>query len=166
MNEPTFYDAAVRDVQCGSGVTIVRPANLYECTLGDDCFVGPFTEIQRGVVIGRGSRVQSHVFICELVTIGEDCFISHGAKFVNDLWRTGQIERHDQSAWGRTEVGDGVLIGTNATILPVRIAAGVVVGAGAVVTHDLREPGIYAGCPARRIGDVPPRSELYSGETR
>lgn len=148
---PQFLDADVRDVEFGRDVKVVRPVNLYGCRIGDGCFVGPFVEIQRGAVVGRGTRVQSHSFICELVTIGDDCFIGHGVKFVNDTFATGGPARGDRSLWRSTSVGNRVAIGSNATILPVHIADGVVVGAGAVVTRDLTERGIYAGNPARLL---------------
>ena len=96
MGAPTVLKASIRDVQCGTGVKIVDPANVYECALGDHCFVGPFVEIQRGVQIGARTRVQSHAFVCELVVIGEDCFIGHGAKFVNDLFSIGGPARGRQ----------------------------------------------------------------------
>jgi acetyltransferase-like isoleucine patch superfamily enzyme len=99
--------------------------------------------------------VQSHAFICELVTIGEDCFISHGAKFVNDPFRRGGPARGDTTQWAATHIGDRVSIGTNATLLPVSICADVVIGAGAVVTRDIAEPGIYAGNPARKLRGQP-----------
>jgi acetyltransferase-like isoleucine patch superfamily enzyme len=125
--------------------------NLYGCTFGDGVFVGPFVEIQKGVSVGARTRVQSHAFICELVSIGEDCFISHGAKFINDPFRTGGPARGDRSQWKDTVVGDRVSIGTNATIMPVSICDDVVIGAGAVVTKDITESGTYAGNPARRF---------------
>jgi acetyltransferase-like isoleucine patch superfamily enzyme len=148
---PQFLDADVRDVEFGRDVKVVRPVNLYGCRIGDGCFVGPFVEIQRGAVVGRGTRVQSHSFICELVTIGDDCFIGHGVKFVNDTFATGGPARGDRTQWRATTVGDRVSIGSNATILPVSIADGVVIGAGAVVTRDLTERGVYAGNPARLL---------------
>jgi acetyltransferase-like isoleucine patch superfamily enzyme len=114
-------------------------------------FVGPFSEIQRGVHVGQRTRVQSHCFICELVTIGEDCFISHGAMFVNDLFRAGRPARGDITQWRATRLGNRVSIGTNVTVLPVTICDDVVVGAGAVVTRDILSPGIYAGIPARKF---------------
>lgn len=153
--EPTLLRAAIRDIRAGAGVKIVEPANVYDCDLGDGCFVGPFVEIQKGVRIGARTRVQSHSFICELVTIGEDCFVGHGVMFVNDTFKTGGPARGDQSQWKQTWVGDRVSIGSNATILPVRICAGAVIGAGAVVTRDILEPGIYAGNPARRLRALP-----------
>lgn len=148
---PHFLDADIRDVEFGQDVKVVRPVNLYGCRIGDGCFVGPFVEIQRGAVIGRGTRVQSHSFVCDLVTIGEDCFIGHGVKFVNDTFATGGPARGDRSLWRTTTVGNRVSIGSNATILPVRIADDVVIGAGAVVTRDLTERGIYAGNPAKLL---------------
>ena len=72
-------------------MTIIEPSNVYGCTLGDGVFVGPFVEIQRGVTVGPRTRVQSHAFICELVEIGADCFISHGAMFINDPFRIGVL---------------------------------------------------------------------------
>jgi acetyltransferase-like isoleucine patch superfamily enzyme len=135
-------------------VLIVEPVNLYQCTLGDGCFVGPFVEIQRGVVIGARTKVQSHAFICELVTIGEQCFIGHGVMFINDTFSSGAPAQGRRELWRATRVGDRVSIGSNATILPVTICSGTVIGAGAVVTKDVLQAGVYAGNPARRIREL------------
>jgi len=151
MTLPLLKQVGIVDVTCGDGVTIVEPANIYHCTLGDGVFVGPFAEIQRGVRIGARTRVQSHAFICELVTIGEDCFVSHGVMFVNDLFRGGGPARGDTAQWQATRIGNRVSIGTNATVLPINVCDDVVIGAGAVVSRDIQEPGIYAGNPARKL---------------
>lgn len=148
---PTLRKVGIVDVSFGSNVVVVEPCNLYGCRIGDDCFVGPFVEIQRDVVIGHRCRIQSHAFICELVTIGDDCFISHGAMFVNDLFAIGGPAKGRRELWMSTRIGSRVSIGTNATILPVSICDGVVIGAGAVVTKDITKPGIYAGNPARML---------------
>lgn len=145
---------SVRNVAFGERVKVIQPANLYGCTLGDDCFVGPFVEIQQGVVIGARCKIQSHSFVCELVTIGDDCVIAHGVMFVNDLFATGGPARGDKSLWKETVVGNNVSIGSNATILPVRICDNVVIGAGSVVTRDITTPGIYAGNPARLLRGI------------
>ncbi len=142
----------IRDVVFGHNVKLVEPCNLYECTLGDDCFVGPFTEIQKGVIIGDRCKIQSHSFICTLVTIGNDCFIGHGVMFVNDTFENGK-PAGDQNLWKPTAVGNHVSIGSNATILPVSICDHAVIGAGAVVTKDITQPGKYAGNPARLINN-------------
>src|SRR2546428_764773 len=82
---------------------------------------GPFVEIQRNVVIGKRCRIQSHAFVCELVTIGDDCVISHGAMFINDRFAIGGPARRRSELWGSTWLGNYVSVGTNATILPVSI---------------------------------------------
>jgi acetyltransferase-like isoleucine patch superfamily enzyme len=150
-NSPTLKRSSIVDVNFGQSVTVVEPANLYGCSIGDNCFIGPFVEIQRGVVIGSRSRIQSHSFICELVAIGDDCFISHGAMFINDLFSTGGPAQGRRDLWKSTIIGNRVSIGTNATILPVKICDNVVIGAGAVVTRNIDTPGIYAGNPARLV---------------
>lgn len=151
MNEPNLRCAGIVDVKFGSNVTVVQPVNLYDCEIGEDSFIGPFVEIQKRVQIGKRCRIQSHAFICELVEIGNDCFISHGAMFINDLFVTGGPAGGDKNLWKSTRIGNRVSIGTNATILPVTICDRVVIGAGAVVTKDIREAGIYAGNPARLL---------------
>ena len=151
MNRPNLKHAGIRDVTFGADVTVVEPCNLYGCTLGDGCFVGPFTEIQSGVRIGNRTKIQSHSFVCELVEIGDDCVVAHGVMFINDLFSGGGPARGDKSLWRPTRVGNKVSIGSNATILPVRICDNVVIGAGSVVTKDITVPGTYAGNPARLL---------------
>jgi len=155
MGKPEIKLAGIADVKFGEGVKVVGPSNLYGCEIGDNTFIGPFVEIQKGVKIGKRCKVQSHAFICELVTVGDDCFISHGVMFVNDKFAKGRPAGGDKNLWAATKIGNNVSIGSNATILPVSIADGTVIGAGAVVTKDIKEPGIYTGNPARRLKDLP-----------
>ena len=151
MNEPELRTSGIVDVEFGKNVTVVQPVNLYGCKIDDESFVGPFVEIQKGVKIGKRCRIQSHAFICELVTIGDDCFISHGAMFINDLFVTGGPAAGDKDLWRSTKIGNRVSIGTNATVLPVSICDHAVIGAGAVVTKNIAESGIYVGNPARLL---------------
>jgi UDP-3-O-[3-hydroxymyristoyl] glucosamine N-acyltransferase len=148
MSPDRVLKCQIRQVEFGTNVTVVEPLNLYECFIGNDCFIGPFVEIQKGVKVGSRTKVQSHTFICELVTIGEDCFIGHGVMFINDLFSEGGPARGRMDLWKSTMIGDGVSIGSNATILPVNICDRVVIGAGSVVTKDIYQPGFYAGNPA------------------
>ncbi|OQP66889.1 UDP-3-O-(3-hydroxymyristoyl)glucosamine N-acyltransferase [Niastella vici] len=149
-NKPRIYDYGIReDVVFGKDVRVIQPVNLYGCKVGDNSFIGPFTEIQKDVAIGDRTKVQSHTFICELVTIGNDCFIGHGVMFINDLFSEGGPAAGDKSKWKSTVIGNHVSVGSNATILPVSICDHVVIGAGSVVTKNITEPGIYAGNPAR-----------------
>ncbi|HWK05454.1 MAG TPA: acyltransferase [Puia sp.] len=148
--KPNLRNIGIVNVQFGDQVTVIEPANLYGCVLGDHVFVGPFVEIQANVRVGNRTRIQSHTFICEGVTIGEDCFIAHGVMFVNDTFSTGG-PAGNKELWKDTKIGDRVSIGSNATLLPVTICGDVVIGAGAVVTRDIDSPGFYAGNPARLI---------------
>ncbi|TRW50201.1 N-acetyltransferase [Aliidiomarina halalkaliphila] len=155
MKQPNIKGITVRDdVDFGENVTIVEPVNLYGCKIHDEVFIGPFVEIQKDVEIGNRTRVQSHTFICELVTIGKDCFIGHGVMFINDSFSEGGPARGKKSLWKSTKIGNQVSIGSNATILPVQICDDVVIGAGAVVTKSITKPGIYAGNPAVKIKDL------------
>jgi acetyltransferase-like isoleucine patch superfamily enzyme len=146
--------AAVVDVSFGRNVTIIEPANIYGCTLGDDVFIGPFVEIQKGVRIGARSRIQSHSFICELVEIGDDCVIAHGVMFINDPFAIGEPAKGRRELWKSTRIGSRVSIGSNSTVLPVSICDDVVIGAGSVVTRDIKDSGIYVGNPARLLRHI------------
>ncbi|WP_065754483.1 acyltransferase [Bradyrhizobium paxllaeri] len=151
MNALSVQHVSVKDVAFGARVKIVEPCNLYGCDIGDDCFIGPFTEIQKTARIGARTRVQSHAFICEMVSIGEDCFVGHGVMFINDTFSIGGPARGQREIWRSTTIGNRVSIGSNATILPIRICDDVVIGAGAVVTKNITEIGTYVGNPARRL---------------
>src|SRR5204863_1413461 len=141
MNVPNLRKAQIVDVKFGAQVTIVEPVNLYGCEIGDGCFIGPFVEIQRNAKIGKNCRIQSHSFVCEKVSLGENCFVAHGVMFINDLFRCGKPEFDDPSQWKETLIESGVCIGSNATILPVFICSHTVIGAGAVVTKNITEAG-------------------------
>ena len=151
MINPDFKSVGIVNVDFGSHVKVIQPVNIYGCQIGDDCFIGPFVEIQKDVIIGKRCKIQSHSFICELVRIGDDCVIAHGVMFINDLFRSGGPAHGDRNLWQPTRIGNRVSIGSNATILPVTICDNVVIGAGSVVTHNIHEPGIYAGNPAKKL---------------
>ncbi|HEY8894168.1 MAG TPA: acyltransferase [Niastella sp.] len=151
MNQPILLSSQIKDVSFGSNVKVVQPVNMYGCTIADGAFIGPFVEIQKDVKIGARTKIQSHSFICELVTIGDDCFVGHGVMFINDLFSEGGPAAGDKTKWKSTVIGNKVSIGSNATILPVSICDNVVIGAGAVVTKSITEPGVYAGNPAIKL---------------
>jgi len=141
---------SIRQIKTGINCIVYEPSNLYECILGDNVTIGPFCEITRGVKIGNNTRVSSHSFICELVNIGNDCFIGHGVMFTNDLFKNGKTGGGPAN-WLKTEIQNNVLIGSGSTILPVKIEEGCVIGAGSVVTKDCKKNSIYAGNPAKLI---------------
>lgn len=150
-HQPQMLKSGIVNVRFGENVKVLEPVNLYGCEIGANSFIGPFVEIQKNVKIGQNCKIQSHSFICELVTIGDHCFISHGVMFVNDLFKKGGPAQGDKTLWREAQIGSHVSIGTGSVILPINICSNVVIGAGSVVTKDINEPGIYAGNPARFI---------------
>ncbi|MFX0017155.1 MAG: acyltransferase [Promethearchaeota archaeon] len=139
----------INDCQIGENVKIIEPVNLYGCIIGNNCFIGPFVEIQKNVIIGEGTRIQSHCFICDGVSIGKHCFISHGTMFTNDLF----VDSPNFESWIRreTRIGNDVRIGSNVTLLPVKVGDNSIIGAGAVVTTDIPANCVVAGNPAKII---------------
>jgi len=141
----------IKDVKLGKNVKIPYPdlVNLYGCQIGDNCFIGPFVEIQKDVYIGKNCRIQSHSFICSKTKIGNDVFIGHGVVFINDRYPP----RRNPKYWEEVMIEDNVAIGNNATILPCRIERGALVGAGAVVIKDVPAGKVVIGNPAKIIGN-------------
>ena len=131
----------------GKNCKIVKPVNIYGATLGDNVFIGPFVEIQKNVSIDNNTRIQSHSFLCEKVKIGKNCFIGHGTMFINDDFKNDKINK----VFKQTNISNNVLIGSNSTILPVKICSKVIIGAGSVVTKNINKSGVYAGNPAKFI---------------
>ncbi len=161
-NRPAkIFEAHIaEDVEFGEGVYVGIPSNLYGCKIGNNCRIGPFVEIQKGVDIGDRTRIQSHSFICDRVTIGSDCFVGHGTIFTNDKFsKIGRPSYIEVENWEPTRIGNNVTIGNNATILPVSICDNVIIGAGAVVTRSIERPGIYAGVPAKYLKAYPTYKE-------
>jgi acetyltransferase-like isoleucine patch superfamily enzyme len=150
------------DVRLGPGVIIPQPdlVNLYGCSIGAATKVGAFVEIQRDAVVGSRCKVSSHTFICSGVTIEDEVFVGHGVMFINDTYpraTNGDARLQAERDWNlaKTLVRHGASIGSNATILGgITIGRGALVGAGAVVTHDVPDFAIVVGNPAREIGDT------------
>jgi len=143
------------DVKLGKDVKIYAFVNLYGCEIGDGSKIGTFVEIQKGAKIGSHVKVSSHTFICEGVTIEDDCFIGHSVVFINDKYprataAPGQLQTEADWVCVPTLIKRGASIGSNATILcGVTVGDGAIVGAGSVVTHDVPPGAVVAGVPAR-----------------
>ena len=159
MNDsPTLRIAP--DVELGQGVKLHAFVNLYGCQIGDDTKIGTFVEIQKGVRIGRRVKISSHTFICEGVTIEDEVFVGHGVLFTNDKYPratnlNGSIQTEADWQVVPTSVKRGASIGSNATILcGVTIGERAMVGAGAVVTHDVPPDAVVVGVPARPIQET------------
>ena len=162
------------DVRLAAGVKIFQPdlVNLYGCTIGSDTRIGAFVEIQKNVSVGARCKVSSHTFICEGVTIEDEVFIGHGVMFINDLYpratnEDGNLQTEADWQVVETRIKRGASIGSNATILAgIVVGEHALVGAGAVVTHDVPDYAIVAGVPARIVGNQrePHKEVTLSGE--
>lgn len=143
-----FFMSGIKNVTLGKNVTITEPVNLYGCEIGDGAKIGPFVEIQSGASVGKNSIISSHSFVCSGVSIGDNTFVGHGVMFTNDTFDSVNIENWNMKT---TKVGNGVRIGSNATILPVKIGDGAIIGAGAVVTKDVPDGETWVGNPAKKL---------------
>jgi UDP-2-acetamido-3-amino-2,3-dideoxy-glucuronate N-acetyltransferase len=124
---------------------------LSGAQLGTDVVVGAFCFVASGAVVGAGTRIQSHTSIWDGVVLGEDVFVGPGAQFTNMHHARAAFPRSPN--WEITVVEDGATIGANATLVaPVRVGKYAVIGAGAVVTHEVPANGIVVGNPARVVG--------------
>ena len=150
------------DVRLGREVRIIHPdlVNLYGCSVGDYTRIGVFVEIQKNAIVGARCKISSHTFICEGVVIEDEVFIGHGVMFVNDLYPLatnpdGSPQTGEDWKVVKTRLKGRASIGSNATILAgITIGENALVGAGAVVTHDVPDYAIVAGVPAKVVGDV------------
>ncbi len=148
---------SIKDMKLGKDVIIRDFVNIYGCEIGDGTRVGAFVEIQKGVVIGKNCKIQSHSFICEGVTIEDGCFVGHGVMFTNDRYpravnADGSLQTEADWTVEKTLVQRGASIGTGAVIMPgITIGEGAMVGGGAVVTKDVPAGATVVGNPARPV---------------
>lgn len=156
------YLAIAPDVKLGKNVRLARFINLYGCEIGDETKIGTFVEVQKNAKIGARCKLSSHTFICDGVTIGDNCFIGHSVVFINDnhprsVNAQGALEGEKDWA-GRfvaTKIGNNVSIGSNATILGgITIGDGALIGAGSVVTKNVPAGEVWAGNPAKKFRNV------------
>jgi len=146
---------SINNSTIGEGTYVADFVNIYGCTIGRECKIGTFVEIQSGVCIGDRCKVSSHSFICSGVKIGNGVFIGHGVKFINDRFpkainEDGSLKSASDWDMECTEIGDGASIGTGSVIMcGIRIGAGALVGAGSVVTHDVAPGCVVYGNPAK-----------------
>jgi len=152
------FQSIASDVIVGEGTTVHEFVNLYGCRIGAYTRVGAFVEIQRDAVIGDHCKISTHTFICSGVHISDRVFVGHGVTFVNDMHPRacnpdGSPKGPGDFTLVETWVEDDASIGSGATILGgIRIGKAAMVGAGAVVTHDVPAGATVVGNPARVVG--------------
>jgi acetyltransferase-like isoleucine patch superfamily enzyme len=147
----------IDDVEFGEGVVVRSFTNLYGCRIGPETQIGPFVEIQRGAVVGARCKISSHSFLCSGVELADEVFVGHAVVFTNDRFpravaTDGALQRSGDWKHEATTVRRGASIGSGAVVLPgLTIGVDAIVGAGAVVTHDVPDGAIVAGSPARLL---------------
>lgn len=165
MNKGEFVRIAP-DVTLGKDVVIHAFVNLYGCSIGDETKIGAFVEVQKNAFIGSRCKISSHTFVCEGVTIEDECFVGHGVMFINDKFpratsNGGMLRTEKDWRVIPTRVGRGASIGSGAVIMcGVSIGDRAMIGAGAVVTADVTSDEVVAGVPARLIRSPAPCSPL------
>ena len=148
------------DVKLGKDVKIFNFVNLYGCEIDDNSKIGTFVEIQKGAKVGKNCKISSHTFICEGVTIEDDCFIGHNVTFINDLYPRatnpgGGLQTEDDWQCVPTLIKQGASVGSSVTLLGgITVGENAIVGAGAVVTKDVAANTVVAGNPARVIRKI------------
>jgi UDP-2-acetamido-3-amino-2,3-dideoxy-glucuronate N-acetyltransferase len=158
MADAPANDAPYRllvDVTFGDDVVVGPFTNLYGCEIASGTRVGPYVEIQRDVRVGERCKIQSHTFVCSGVVLADEVFVGHGVMFVND--KRPRATNDDGGLQGPDDwdcltivVEERASIGSGAVVLGgVRIGAGSLIGAGAVVTQDVAPGEVVAGVPAR-----------------
>lgn len=146
--------ALIKDIKIGKGNKIWNYVNIYGCEIGNNCNIGTYVEIQGGAKIGNDVVISSHSFICDMVTIDDGAWIGHHVVTINDLYPPSRKRTGTNNNWKSTYIGKGAIIGSNATLFPVKIGDKAIIGAGSVVRKDVPSGQVWAGNPAKYICNV------------
>jgi UDP-2-acetamido-3-amino-2,3-dideoxy-glucuronate N-acetyltransferase len=132
----------------GSNSKAWEPCKVYaSAKIGKNVQIGTFSEIGENVTIGDDVRIGAMCFIPEGVTIQDKAWIGPRVTFTNDLYPPAGKDQ-----WKKTLIKKGASLGAAVTVLPgVTIGERALIGAGAVVTHDVPDGERWAGVPARKI---------------
>ena len=148
------HESAVIDNGCkiGKGTKIWHFSHIMTGSeIGENCNIGQNVVVSPGVRLGRNVKVQNNVSIYTGVICDDDVFLGPSMVFTNVINPRSAINRKDQ--YGSTIVEKGASIGANATIIcGIRIAKYSFIGAGAVVTKDVKPYELVVGNPARHKG--------------
>lgn len=148
------HETAVIDEGCkiGPGTKIWHFTHIMTgCEIGEKCNIGQNVVISPGVVLGKNVKVQNNVSIYTGVICEDDVFLGPSMVFTNIINPRSAVVRKDQYA--STTVEKGATIGANATIIcGNKIGRYSFIGAGAVVTKDIKPYALVIGNPARQTG--------------
>lgn len=147
-----FFLKVLKNIKLGKNVKISPFTNIYGSELKDNVFIGPFVEVQKNVIIGENSRVQSHSFICEGVNIGKNVFIGHNVNTIND-----NLPKVNNKNWvvQKIIIKDNVSIGTGSTIMGnIIIGKNSIIGANSLVTTNIPDNEVWVGSPAKFLRKI------------
>ncbi len=156
MNNCTIHPTAIIDEGCtiGNGTKIWHFSHIMQdCVIGERCNIGQNVVVSPQVTLGNNVKVQNNVSIYTGVTCEDDVFLGPSMVFTNVINPRSAIVRKDQ--YKTTIVKKGASIGANATIVCGHtIGEYAMIGAGAVVTKDVKPYALVIGNPARQTGWV------------
>ena len=137
-------NCVLRDVEVGAGATIHAMSHLQEARVGAGCDVGPFARLRPGTVLSQGARVGNFVETKKAL-IGPGSKVNH-LTYIGDCEMGANVNigagtitcNYDGVNKHRTEIGDGVFVGSNSTLVaPLQIAEGGFVAAGSTITKTV-----------------------------
>lgn len=150
------HETAVIDEGCeiGAGTKIWHFSHIMpQCKIGEQCNLGQNVVISPGVTLGRNVKVQNNVSVYTGVVCEDDVFLGPSAVFTNVINPRSAVVRKNE--YKTTLVKRGASIGANATIVcGVEIGEYSLVGAGAVITKNVKPYALVVGNPAKQIGWV------------
>lgn len=148
------HPSAIIDEGCtiAKGVKIWHFSHIMTgCEIGENCNIGQNVVISPEVVLGKNVKIQNNVSLYTGVTCGDDVFLGPSCVFTNVTNPRSGVNRRGQ--YSKTHVGNGASIGANATIVCGHdIGKFAFIGAGAVVTKDVKDYALLVGNPGKQIG--------------
>lgn len=161
-SDVTIHASAIVDdgARIGPGTRVWHFCHVSSgAVIGAECVLGQNVFVAGGVVVGDGVRIQNNVSLYEGVVLEDEVFCGPSAVFTNVRTPRSGVSR--KAEYATTVIRRGATIGANATIVcGVEVGAYSLIGAGAVVTSDVRPHRLVVGVPARAVGWVSHTGEI------